>query len=115
MPYLCNICGRSFISQGKLTFHMKRHSAVKDHQCDQCERAYCDRFQLRRHIEIVHKGLRLFSCTMCDTKNKFTSRKSLKQHMLLHGEKRFECQFCHQKFAQSAGRRGHEKRVHGAV
>lgn len=113
-PYMCYICGRTFISQGKLTHHTKRHSDVKEHKCDQCDRAYHERFQLKRHINIVHKGIRLFSCTICDT-NKFTTKKSLGQHMLLHGEKRFPCKFCGQKFAQGSGRRGHEKRVHGAL
>lgn len=113
-PYMCYICGRTFISQGKLTHHTKRHSDVKEHKCDQCDRAYHERFQLKKHINIVHKGIRLFSCTLCDT-SKFTTKKSLGQHMLLHGEKRFQCKFCDQKFAQGSGRRGHEKRVHGAV
>lgn len=114
-PYICDICGRSFRSQGKLTHHSKRHSNVKQHPCDQCDRAYHERFELQKHIDIVHKGIRLFTCDVCDTDYKFTTRKSLKQHKLLHGEKRFSCKFCDQKFAQSSGRRGHEKRVHGAV
>lgn len=113
-PYMCSVCGRMFISQGKLTHHMKRHSDVKQHQCDQCDRSYYERFQLKKHINIVHKGIRLFSCTLCTT-NKFTTKKSLGQHMLLHGEKRYQCKFCDQKFAQGSGRRGHEKRVHGAI
>lgn len=113
-PYMCYICGRTFISQGKLTHHTKRHSDVKQHQCDQCDRAYHDRYQLKKHVNIVHKGIRLFSCTLCET-SKFTTKKSLGQHMLLHGEKRYQCKFCDQKFAQGSGRRGHEKRVHGAI
>lgn len=113
-PYMCYVCGRTFISQGKLTHHMKRHSDVKEHKCDQCDRAYHDRFQLKTHINIVHKGIRLFSCSLCAS-SKFTTRKSLGQHMLLHGEKRYQCKFCDQKFAQGSGRRGHEKRVHGAI
>lgn len=32
--------------------------------------------------------------------------------MQLHGEKRFKCKYCDLAFAQSAGRRGHEIRVH---
>lgn len=113
-PYMCYVCGKTFISQGKLTHHMKRHSDVKEHKCDQCDRAYHERFQLKKHINIVHKGIRLFSCSLCET-SKFTTRKSLGQHMLLHGEKRYKCKFCDQKFAQGSGRRGHEKRVHGAL
>lgn len=113
-PYMCYICGRTFISQGKLTHHTKRHSDIKEHKCDQCDRAYHERFQLKRHKNIVHEGIRLFNCTICDT-HKFTTKKSLGQHMLLHGEKRFPCKFCGQKFAQGSGRRGHEKRVHGAI
>lgn len=95
-PYMCSICGRTFNSQGKLTHHTKRHSDVKQHQCDQCDRAYHERFQLKRHINIVHNGIRMFSCTICDTK-KFTTKKSLGQHMLLHGDKRHKCKFCDKK------------------
>lgn len=54
-----------------------------------------------------------FSCEVCG--HTFSRRKLLRQHMQLHGEKRFKCKYCDLAFSQSAGRRGHEIRVHNAT
>lgn len=54
-----------------------------------------------------------YPCEVCE--RRFGTRKHLHQHMLSHGEKRFQCKFCGQKFATTSGRRVHDTRSHGAI
>lgn len=112
-PYVCYKCGLGFVSGSKLTNHMKKHSDVKPFKCEHCGFAFRQRYSLRNHVAHVHSGVRPHACDLCDSA--FPSRKALSQHQNLHKEKKFSCKFCGKTFAQGSGRRGHEKRVHGAI
>lgn len=112
-PFVCFKCGLAFASGSKLTNHMKKHSDVKPFKCEHCGFSFRERYVLKNHIQHVHSGIRPYTCDTCN--NTFPSRKAMRQHQNLHVEKKFACKFCDQKFAQGSGRRGHEKRVHGAI
>lgn len=114
-PFVCSECGHTFTARNKLTFHMKKHSGLLPFKCayEQCDRAYREKFMLQRHIRAAHKNIRPHNCSICSAS--FRSTKTMRQHMNLHGEKRFACRCCDKRFSQGAGRRGHEKRVHGII
>lgn len=113
-PFMCHACGRSYHAQSVLKSHMNRyHYHLKPHKCDQCGNSYRQLYELRDHINLHHLNQKLYPCQVCD--RRFGTRKHLHQHMLSHGEKRFQCKFCEQKFATTSGRRGHEIRNHGAI
>ncbi|XP_055303195.1 zinc finger protein 652-B-like [Sitodiplosis mosellana] len=113
-PYICHLCGRSYHAQSVLNAHMNRyHLHLKPHKCDRCGNAYRQLYELRDHINLHHLNQKMYPCEVCE--RRFGTRKHLHQHMLSHGEKRFQCKFCDQKFATTSGRRGHEIRNHGAI
>lgn len=112
-PFQCVICGLAFVSVNCLNSHTRRHNP-KRHKCDLCDRAFFKPFQLAEHKMSTHSGERTFICDICG--KSFGTRKVLGQHKRLHDlVKRYKCQFCSTAFAQSSGRRKHEKLKHGYI
>lgn len=113
-PYTCSQCGRSFYSSGSLTSHIRLfHDNVRNYVCNICEQRFRQPSLLKDHTRSKHTLERPFSCTICG--QTFATRKVLKQHTHIHQEKRFKCNYCEKVFAQSAGRRCHEKYSHNVA
>ena len=72
-------------------------------ECDYegCQRSYCSSFNLKRHIESCHFGLRKFKCQVC---NRFlSSKQNLIDHQNIHsGAKPYVCEIpsCNMNFRQ---------------
>lgn len=46
----CDVCGESFKTKNMLTRHKSlKHSSAKEHPCNQCERVFRTKMQLREH------------------------------------------------------------------
>lgn len=110
-PFVCQQCGKAFFGCSSLTAHIKQiHDKVKNHVCEICSQRFRMPALLRDHIRAKHTLERPYACPECD--QTFSTAKTFKQHSFLHKEKKFQCNYCDRKFAQSAGRRGHEKHFH---
>lgn len=110
-PYVCQQCAKAFSCSGDLTTHIKKiHERQKNHVCKICMQRFRLPTLLRDHIRAKHTNERPYNCLDCG--QAFATAKTFRQHTLLHQEKRFQCTYCDKKFAQSSGRRGHEKNVH---
>lgn len=76
---------------------------MKRLECDYagCPKSYCSSFNLKRHIEIVHLGIKKFRCNLC---GKFmSSKQNLIDHEHIHtGAKPYVCevQGCGHPFRQ---------------
>ncbi|XP_052753843.1 zinc finger protein 765-like [Galleria mellonella] len=63
--------------------------------------------------EYPHKKQKNYKCSLCGVgKNK---KGQLQEHMLIHGEKTFECHICHKMYHTKRYMARHLKRVHGNV
>lgn len=62
---VCLECGKSFKTANCLRNHKRLHSAERPkYDCDQCEKKYNQKIQLKKHIEVVHmqrRDVRFFS------------------------------------------------------
>lgn len=139
-PYGCNICERRFTTPQSCKTHIRRHEGIKAHLCTICGQSFVQGNQLTRHTKErhtethvrykcsscpkdfrtqkllsahkrMHTDQRLFECTECS--KSFKTSEVLKEHQKLHsGIKTYLCRYCGAAFAQRAGKRCHERRVH---
>lgn len=75
-----------------------------------CDKTYHSKFNLKRHVEISHFGIKRFQCDVCS--GYYSSFQNLKEHKNLHtGLKPFHCSTCGERFRQasqlSLHKRGH--------
>lgn len=105
-PHMCEHCGRSFIQYVELKNHLSVH-LNKKLKCDKCSRVFHSIAFLERHINSIHLSDHLekvikivlpdddkleHECYKCFAK--LSSRRSLANHMLTHGENMFLCDDC---------------------
>ncbi|KAG1927015.1 zinc finger protein PLAG1 isoform X1 [Pimephales promelas] len=83
----CQVCLQSYPSTPLLLEHLRGHAGKsatatkeKRHQCDQCERRFYTRKDVRRHL-VVHTGRKDFLCQYC------AQRFGRKDHLTRHVKK----------------------------
>lgn len=70
-------------------------------QYEGCPKSYCSSFNLKRHIELTHLGLKKFKCNFCS--RLLSSKQNLIDHLNIHtGSKPYVCEVssCRQAFRQ---------------
>lgn len=64
-----------------------------------CEKSYTTKFNLKRHVNVVHLKKKKFYCEQCE--RFFASGQNLNEHMNIHSDsKPFACPECNKKFRQ---------------
>lgn len=66
-----------------------------------CSKSYCSSFNLKRHIELIHLGVKKFKCSFCS--RLLSSKQNLLDHLNIHtGSKPYICEIpsCSQAFRQ---------------
>ena len=94
----CNHCGVITIDMKR---HLVKHDKIKLFKCDQCEKAFGLKFNLKRHIDLHHNPeVELFSCSKCA--QRLTTRRTLLMHEARHEKpkcdsklkSKFQCNVC---------------------
>ena len=74
----------------------------------ECQKTYKSKFNLKRHVDIVHLNVRQYKCSVCDCT--FTAKQSLKEHSSLHSSLSFRCNLCPAEFRQNCQLQQHTRK-----
>ena len=68
VKHVCNQCDKSFTTRNYLKKHIKIiHDGIKKWKCEYCPKAFSERNNLRRHVERLHEGnAPTEKCEYCD-------------------------------------------------
>ncbi|XP_073417962.1 oocyte zinc finger protein XlCOF7.1-like [Dendrobates tinctorius] len=106
-PFMCNICGKRFVTKSTLIIHQKIHTREKPYCCTECQRRFPCNSQLIIH-QRTHTGEKPYSCPECG--KGFISNSDLLRHTRIHtGERPFKCSECGKCFSQKPHLREHQK------
>ena len=85
------------------------------HECNQCEKSFNLKHALKRHINFVHKGLRLYKCQIC--KKSYGNTENLREHVrAIHdGIKPFACEKCQFRCSRKSRLRIHVANRHEGI
>ena len=103
--YQFNQCDKAVGGQLDLTQHLATSRGEKSHQCDQCGKTFKRKDNLIVHFR-THSGEKPFRCDQCN--KAFTVKSYLTKHLRTHsGEKPFRCDQCDKAFTDKCSMTNH--------
>ncbi|GBP33054.1 Zinc finger protein 782 [Eumeta japonica] len=108
--WYCYVCNKKLPS----LYHLNRHTGTHylNYICDCCGRSYITESGLAAHIKNTHGQTSKYSCRRC--KKQFSSMEAKKQHLRSENYcQPFGCHMCSQRFLYWELRQKHLEEVHG--
>ena len=110
-PRICDLCGVTFAS------NLKRHILVvhkghRDYTCSTCGKDFTHDQSMKKHVMGVHEGQRPHKCHTCD--KAFLTSTKLKQHIqnVHEGHRDYTCDICAKAYSTAQALRGHISKNH---
>ncbi|XP_062374129.1 zinc finger protein 62 homolog [Sardina pilchardus] len=138
-PRWCPVCGVTLARASDMERHMRSHSVEKPYECTHCSKMYRYPYNLKKHVDLCHKGLGLpenelaqntdngseitlkvesgpvlspgdLRSKICPTCGKtFTRATDMRRHHRCHAVHRFECSKCGKGFHYPFDLKKHEQ------
>lgn len=119
LPKLCDLCGMEFKSASRLARHKVSGHQERSHKCTQCPKAYFTKRNLNLHFRGRHENVRTAFCDYCG-KSFFAKWQLMKHINVMHLKKKkevytYKCGFCEKTFGYKKGVTIHERAVHTGI
>lgn len=116
--YVCELCGKDFISQQLKKKHIELHFEQRGSVlCPTCGKCITSKEMYQRHramhglMKTKQGKKKEFQCKICNENLKGARR--LRDHLRIHtGEQLFECSVCKKTFSKKSNLRVHLKKTH---
>lgn len=111
--YLCSVCDYGSMDKRDLTNHMVIHGIGERQKCQECEKDFSTKTNLRTHVKRIHQKSDNSEFVCKDCHKKFASKAGLDVHIeAMHQEKLFKCDKCYKMFGSSKLLKQHQNAVH---
>jgi hypothetical protein len=109
--FKCSTCDKVFRVRRVLNMHEQIHREPRL-ACPEpgCTRRFRKRFNLKAHVDVVHRNAKHFPCELCG--KQFYNESKLKAHAVCHSADKFICQHCPSIFAAAKSLRSHIRSHH---
>lgn len=79
MLFICLLCNKEYEKKYKLDQHFDTHLNNNKHKCEHCNKSFCRKGHLQRHISEIHEKSQEFRCKIC--KKTFLNKVNLSRHL----------------------------------
>ena len=98
--------------QQKIKHIQSAHENIRPHECNQCEKRFNWKGDLKNHVKFVHQKIRQVQCSLCN--KTFSENKKLTRHTksIHDGLKPYKCDFCNLRSAEKYNLLKHVNALH---
>lgn len=111
----CDRCPKKFKSQKGLKYHLNIHDGIHDYLCDDCGRGFITRQKLLQHRMSKHTFEKPYVCDTCGEGFTRSDKMKLHKRRAHTGEKPYNCDQCSWRGVDSSGLIHHRKKHEGGA